>query len=218
MSAKRKRDGKGAWLRYTARDWDKLYIITLEPLSESERKCWEHDAGRRGLAISIEDGDFNGAYLGRITADEKTKEMRDAEGEPLRSMRTGYYSRDFPDFADPPPDYLQYVHGASTRRPGRKHRGRLADLGSRDPPRLAVRIAKRPAHGIPAHSANRGRWWLGDDYTREDVMAGRAGHPDLSERLISEAANLNQPGLSASFWLVPATPADAPIVSTKSKK
>ena len=188
MSAKRKRDGKGAWLRYTARDWDKLYIITLEPLSESERKCWEHDAGRRGLAISIEDGDFNGAYLGRITTDEKTKEMRDAEGEPLRSMRTGYYSRDFPDFADPPPDYLQYIHGDLPEDLGESIEADWP-IWARET-RHAWRYAspKDQRTAYPRILLTVARWWLGDDYTREDVIAGRVGHPDLSERLISEAA------------------------------
>ena len=31
----------------------------------------------------------------------ETIEMRDAEGEPLRKMRTGYFSRNFPDFVYP---------------------------------------------------------------------------------------------------------------------
>ena len=40
------------------------------------------------------------------------------------------------------------------------------------------------------------RWWLGDDYTREDVLNGRVGHPDLTRRLITEAAETKPP------WLV----------------
>ena len=83
MSALRKRTRSGPWHRYTARDWDKLHIVTLEPLTATERRCWELDATRHGLDLTIVDGEYQGAHLASITPGVKTLEMRDAEGEPL---------------------------------------------------------------------------------------------------------------------------------------
>ena len=98
MSAMRARDGRGPWLRYTTRDWNTLHIIALETLTPSERKAWEKDAARRGLGVGFKDGEYTGDYLAQITPRARTVEMRDDEGEPLRTMRTGYFSRNFPDF------------------------------------------------------------------------------------------------------------------------
>ena len=196
MSALRKRQGGGPWLRFTARDWDALHIITLKPLTDNERWRWELDAKRHGLGISITDGDFNGSYLEIITPGVKTLEMRDDDNEPLRSMRTGYFSRDFPDFVDPPPDYLQYVHGDLPKDLGETIEAHWP-IWARET-RRAWRYAspKDQRTAYPRILLTVARWWLGDDYTREDVFAGRVAHPDLAERLITEAAETKPP------WLV----------------
>ena len=196
MSALRKRTRSGPWHRYTARDWDKLHIVTLEPLTATERRCWELDATRHGLDLTIVDGEYQGAHLASITPGVKTLEMRDAEGEPLRSMRTGYFSRDFPNFADPPPDYIQHVHGHLPEDLGESIEADWP-IWARET-RRAWRYAspKDQRTAYPRILLTVARWWLGDDYTREGVMAGRVGHPDLAERLIMEAAETKPP------WLV----------------
>ena len=188
MSALRKRTETGPWLRYTARDWDKLHIVTLKPLTDTERRCWELDAMRQGVNLSIMDGAYSGGHLASITPGVKTLEMRDAEGEPLRSMRTGYYSRDFPDFADAPPDYLQRVHGHLPEDLGESIEADwpIWARETRRTWRYASPKDQRTAY--PRILLTVARWWLGDDYTREDVIAGRVGHPDLAERLIAEVA------------------------------
>ena len=195
MSALRKRTGEGAWRRYTTRDWDALNIIAMVPLTDSERDCWEKDAHRRGLDISISDGKYTGAFLADLTPNARTIEMRDAEGEPLRKMRTGYFSRNFPDFVYPD-DKLVLTHGdipieesshleqhfpvwARRRRIIWKH------VAPADRPRALRRI-----------EITNIKDWLGPDYTRNDVMCGKVKPPDLSERLISEAAEPKPP------WLV----------------
>ena len=188
MSALRKRAGAGPWLRFTARDWTGLHIVAVEPLTDIERDCWRSDAKKHGLQISIADGPFQGAYVTSITPDERTINMRDTDGEPLRSMRTGYFSRNFPDFAHPPPDYIQYIHGDLPEDIGAPIEADWP-IWARET-RRAWRYAspKDQRTAYPRILLTVARWWLGDDYTREDVIAGRVGHPDLAERLISEAA------------------------------
>ena len=57
-------------------------------------------------------------------------------------MRTGYFSRDFPNFADPPPDYIQHVHGHLPEDIGESIEADWPIWARETRPCLAVRIAK----------------------------------------------------------------------------
>ena len=146
------------------------------------------------------DGEYQGAHLASITPGVKTLEMRDAEGEPLRSMRTGYFSRDFPNFADPPPDYIQHVHGHLPE-----------DLGESieaDWPIWARETRRAWRYASPKDQRTAYPRIL---LTVATVVAwrrlhprGRNGRPRRASRPMQNGSyrrrrNLNQPGLSASF-------------------